>query len=108
MAIKVLSSTNGFGGSISAASLPKYLDITCTVESQLSGREGAKVPSARKVGGAYGVSVVIASWAVQLLRGKGLIRTVERSGSFMTPGASATAGEECYALVQRSTEDPWF
>jgi LacI family transcriptional regulator len=108
MGIGVLSSTNGFGGSMSAASLPKYLDIARTVESQLVGREGAKVPSAREVAEAYGVSVVTASRAIQVLRDKGLIRTIDRSGSFMTPGASATAGKECYALVQRSTPGPWY
>ena len=33
---------------------------------------------------------------------------VQRIGSFMTPGASATAGKECFALVQRSTPGPWY
>ena len=93
---------------MSAPSLPKYLDIARNVESRLAGREGAKVPSAREVAEAYGVSVVTASRAIQVLRDKGLIRTIERSGSFMTPGASATAGKECYALVQRSTPGPWY
>jgi LacI family transcriptional regulator len=93
---------------MSAASLPKYLDIAGVVESQLVGREGAKVPSAREVAEAHGVSVVTASRAIQVLRDKGLIRTVERSGSFMTRSASGTAGKECYALVQRSTPGPWY
>jgi LacI family transcriptional regulator len=51
---------------------------------------------------------VTASRAIQVLRDKGLIRTVDRSGSFVTPGKSATGGRECYALVQRSTPGPWF
>jgi LacI family transcriptional regulator len=93
---------------MSATSLPKYLDIARTIELQLVGREGAKVPSAREVAGAYGVSVVTASRAMQVLRDKGLIRTVERSGSFMTLGALDTAGNGCYALVQRSTPGPWY
>jgi LacI family transcriptional regulator len=90
-----------------AASPPKYLDIAHAVESQLLGRERAKVPSAREIAGEYGVSVVTASRAIQVLRDKGLIETVGRSGSFMTPRTSATAGKESYALVLRSTPGPW-
>ena len=93
---------------MSAASSPKYLDIARTMESQLVGWDGAKVPSTREIAEAYNVSVVTASRAIQVLKDKGLIRTVERSGSFMTPGASATAGRECYAIIQRSTPGPWF
>ena len=68
----------------------------------------AKVPSSRQVASAYGVSVVTASRAIQVLKDKGLIRTVERSGSFLTPAAPAAEVRECYALVQRSTPGPWF
>ena len=93
---------------MSAASLPKYLDIARVVESRLVRREGAKVPSTREVAEAHGVSVVTASRAIQVLRDKGLIQTVERSGSFMTPSVSTMAGKECYALVQRSTPGPWY
>jgi LacI family transcriptional regulator len=108
MAVGFLSSINGFGGSMPAPSVPKYLDIARAVESQLVGREGAKVPSAREIVRVYGVSIVTASRAIQVLRDKGLIRTVDRSGSFMTPGVSATAGKEYYALIQRSTPGPWY
>ncbi len=92
---------------MSAASLPKYLDIARAIESQVAGRDGAKVPSAREVASAHGVSVVTASRAIQVLRDKGLIRTVERSGSFVAPASAAESGE-CYALVQRSTPGPGF
>jgi LacI family transcriptional regulator len=94
-------------GLMPATSPPKYLDIAQAVESQLLGRERAKVPSAREIAGEYGVSVVTASRAIQVLRDKGLIQTVGRSGSFMTPRTSATAGKEYYALVLRSTPGPW-
>src|SRR6516165_1634672 len=90
---------------MSSASLPKYLDIAGAIESRFVGRDGAKVPSARAIAAAYGVSVVTASRAIQVLRDKGLIRTVERSGSFVTP---ASAGREQFALVQRSTPGPWL
>jgi LacI family transcriptional regulator len=92
---------------MSSASLPKYLEIALAIESRVAGREGAKVPSAREVAAAHGVSVVTASRAIQVLRDKGLIRTVERSGSFVAP-ASAADGGPCYALVQRSTPGPGF
>lgn len=92
---------------MAAASLPKYLDIARVIESRVAGREGAKVPSAREIAAAHGVSVVTASRAIQVLRDKGLIRTVERSGSFVAP-APARSGGEHYALVQRSTPGPGF
>jgi LacI family transcriptional regulator len=93
---------------MSTASEPKYLEIARAVEMQLMGRGEHKVPSARELARAHGVSVVTASRAIQVLRDKGLIRTVERSGSFMTPGSSATAGAEYFALVQRSTPGPGY
>jgi LacI family transcriptional regulator len=92
---------------MSSASLPKYLDIARTIELQVAGREGAKVPSSREIASAHGVSVVTASRAIQVLRDKGLIRTVERSGSFVAPAAPAASSEH-YALVQRSTPGPWL
>jgi LacI family transcriptional regulator len=90
---------------MSTSSLPKYLDIARAIESEILGGDGAKVPSSRQVASAYGVSVVTASRAIQVLKDKGLIRTVERSGSFLSP---ATEVRECYALVQRSTPGPWY
>ncbi len=92
---------------MSSASLPKYLDIARAIESRIAGRDGAKVPSAREVAAAHGVSVVTASRAIQVLRDKGLIRTVERSGSFVAPAVAAEAVGR-YALVQRSTPGPGF
>jgi LacI family transcriptional regulator len=95
-------------GIMSSGSSPKYLDIARAIESRFLGREGAKLPSSREVAGAYGVSIVTASRAIQVLKDKGLIRTVDRSGSFVTPSVSVADGRECYALVQRSTPGPWF
>jgi LacI family transcriptional regulator len=92
---------------MSDTSSPKYLEIARAIEARVAGRDGAKVPSAREVAAAHGVSVVTASRAIQVLRDKGLIRTVERSGSFVAP---AVAGEDGghFALVQRSTPGPGF
>jgi LacI family transcriptional regulator len=91
---------------MSSSALPKYLDIARSLESRVAGRDGGKVPSAREVASAYGVSIVTASRAIQVLRDKGLIRTVERSGSFLAPAAVESA--ERFALVQRSTPGPGF
>jgi LacI family transcriptional regulator len=93
---------------MSSSALPKYLDIASVIESRIVGREGARVPSAREIAAAHGVSLVTASRALQVLRDKNLIRTVERSGSFVAPPAPAPDRREQYALVQRSTPGPWF
>jgi LacI family transcriptional regulator len=93
--------------SMSSTSLPKYLDIAQAIESQLLGKDGAKVPSSREVAAAHGVSVVTASRAIQVLRDKGLVRTVDRSGSFVAPVGAAEGGERC-AVVLRSTPGPWL
>jgi LacI family transcriptional regulator len=90
---------------MASAFLPKYLDIARAIEIRIAGKASAKVPSAREVAAAYGVSVVTASRAIQVLRDKGLIRTVDRSGSFLAPAPEA---RERYALVQRSTPGPWL
>jgi LacI family transcriptional regulator len=100
-------SASGRGALMSSTSLPKYLDIAQAIESQLLGKDGAKVPSSREVAATHGVSVVTASRAIQVLRDKGLIRTVDRSGSFVAPVAAAENGERC-ALVLRSTPGPWL
>ncbi len=90
---------------MSSPTLPKYLDIARAIEVQVVRRDGAKVPSSREVASTYGVSVVTASRAIQVLRDKGLIRTLDRSGSFVAPAAES---RERFALVQRSTPGPGY
>lgn len=89
-----------------SSALPKYLDIARAIEGEILGG-AAKVPSSRQVASAYGVSVVTASRAIQVLKDKGLIRTLDRSGSFLTPAMATESGER-YALLQRSTPGPGF
>jgi LacI family transcriptional regulator len=93
---------------MASASQPKYLDIAQAVEAQILGTRGARVPSARDVALIHRVSVVTASRAIQVLRDKGVIRTVNRSGSFLVSAAPSIGTAERFALVLRSTPGPWF
>ena len=89
--------------------VPKYLEIARRIEARIAaGEMGAgKFPSARAIAGTHGVSLVTASRALQVLRDKGLIRTVERSGSYLADDGSAAEIKERWALVLRSTTGPW-
>ncbi|QEH37158.1 HTH-type transcriptional regulator DegA [Aquisphaera giovannonii] len=90
-------------------SLPRYVEIARAIEASVSAKPpgDARLPSSREIAREHGVSPVTASRAIQVLRDKGLIRTIDRSGSYATPRAQAAAAD-CWALVLRNTPGPWW
>src|SRR5262245_12252127 len=87
--------------------LPKYMEISQEIEAQI--KSGAlaegRMPSVRYIADEHGVSIVTAARALRVLGDRGLIRTVERSGCFVT--TPTEMAKERWALCQRVTFGPW-
>ncbi|HEX4588659.1 MAG TPA: GntR family transcriptional regulator, partial [Gemmataceae bacterium] len=85
----------------------KYLLVSREIEDRI--RSGAwptgRIPSVRNLAQAHGVSVVTASRALQVLRDRGLISTVNRAGCFLARKTAATG--ERFALFLRTTPGPY-
>lgn len=91
----------------SRSPMPKYLELSRLLESRLSQgiwTEG-KIPTVREIAEQHRVSVLTASRALQVLQGKGLIHTVERSGCYVVP--SRIERGERYGLLWRISPGAW-
>jgi LacI family transcriptional regulator len=88
----------------SVDTVPKYLLLAQELETHI--RAGAwsagKVPTVRDIAKRHEVSIVTASRALQVLRDKGLVHIVERSGCYVVPPAP-----QRWALCLRITPGPF-
>jgi LacI family transcriptional regulator len=87
--------------------MPKYLDLSGVLESRIldgSWKKG-KFPSVREIAEEHRVSILTASRAIQVLQGKGLIQTVERSGSSLNH--AAFSARDRWGVCLRVTPGAW-
>lgn len=85
----------------------KYLSVSQDLEARIrkGGRDHERFPSVREIAEEFGISVSTALRALQVLRDKGLIQTVERSGNFISE--ASTAHTDAYAVCLHLTPGPW-
>ena len=89
----------------------KYQGITDEITRGITeGRwpAGRKIPSARAISRHHKVSLMTANRALQVLRERGLIRTVDRSGSYVVGPRPVFPRVARWALCLRLTPEPWF
>jgi LacI family transcriptional regulator len=84
----------------------KYLLVSKEIEDRIRGGAwpDGRIPSVRNLAVSHGVSVVTASRALQVLRDRGLISTVNRGGCFLARKAAANGR---FALILRTTPGPY-
>jgi LacI family transcriptional regulator len=85
---------------------PKYEQLSRLLEARIQrgGWSGGKIPTVREIAEEHRVSVLTASRALQVLQGKGLIQTVERTGIFLMPHSPAP---ERWGLLLRVSPGNW-
>jgi LacI family transcriptional regulator len=88
----------------------KYQKISDEIASGIA--EGlwsdGKIPSARAIARAHDVSLVTANRSLQVLRERGIIRTIDRSGSYVASREGPSTSGERWTLCLRRTPEPWF
>ncbi|WP_422926322.1 GntR family transcriptional regulator [Singulisphaera sp. PoT] len=93
---------------MSSTEQPLYLEVSRKIEARIttgSWRADERIPGVREIAEEHQVSVVTASRALQVLRDKGIIKSVERSGSYLIP--KLTQADESWALCFCITPGPW-
>ncbi|WP_422932012.1 LacI family DNA-binding transcriptional regulator [Singulisphaera sp. PoT] len=88
--------------------MPKYLEVSKEIEARISAgrwRGDQRMPAVREIADEYKVSVATASRALQVLRDKGIITSVERSGSYLVDGVEKSGHP--WALCFCVTPGPW-
>ena len=89
----------------------KYLEISRKLEAEIVAGQwsgGVKMIGVRGIASKYGVSTVTAARSLQVLRDRGLIRSVERSGSFPVAPKAVERGQALWAACFRTTPGPWY
>ncbi len=88
--------------------LPRYLEVSKEIEARIASgrwRNEQRMPGVREIADEYKVSAGTASRAIQVLRDKGIITSVERSGSYLVDGAEKSNNH--WALCFCVTPGPW-
>lgn len=85
----------------------KYTALAAELEERIrrAGFEGGKVPPVRELAESHGVSVVTVTRALQILRDKGLVQSLERSGCFVVPRLAPAS--ERWGLCLHVTPGPY-
>jgi LacI family transcriptional regulator len=89
--------------------MTKFLELSRVLEARIRSGEWAdgRIPTVRDLAEQHRVSAFTASRALHVLRSKGLIQTVERSGCYRSPGVPAAPAKESWGLLLRVSPGTW-
>jgi len=92
-----------------AGAVPKYFELSIKLEGLIREGEWAvegRTPGLRVIAERFGVSTVTASRALQLLQERGLVKTLDRSGSYLATTQRPVENEK-WGLFLRVTPGMW-